>query len=267
MKMTNLPSTVYKFRSWSDEFHRRIITHRELYFANFRSFMAKEEHDLRFEWKFDKSLLMKKLKIIVDKKHPTYSKREKEVKIKYYFNSFLKEGLENMPRMKQELLDLFDSERGIFSTTINPRNEKIWQVFGNGFEGFALGFDSSFIYDYIDFQAYSSQIEYYDPMSAPSLSINDYLKGNNEKNTWKLIMTLPNKYRAENEYRVTKVICDNERKFILDSKYFKELIIGHKMGRSDRDHMIGIAKNNFPNMMVIEQVYDGISGFDYFKIC
>ncbi len=60
-------------------------------------------------------------------------------------------------------------------------------------------------------------------------------------------------------------VKEKTRTYPIESELFKEIILGYKMCPENKEEIIQIAENKYPNTLILEQVYDG-SKFEYKKI-
>lgn len=141
------PKILYKFRDWRNDFHKRLLTDLEVYFASPRDF--EDENDCKIPVRYDLLSNLERKAWIKHLVNLGYSKlsrpeRRKLVKDKYK---------EKRLRDKQYLLEYeersfenFCNCFGVFSLCGNLKNQKLWDYYAPIPEGFVVGLDTRIIF-------------------------------------------------------------------------------------------------------------------------
>ncbi len=188
-----LPDIIYKYRSFADEKERRMLTNNEVYLANPDEFIKKGSKDCDF-----------------DVKYKEYSDEEL---FKFYSKSMSKKWVSKSPykdaprrQILEELLKKRINEcLGIFCASNTWKNRVLWKKpFGDSSEGFCVGFNAEKLIRHIGFVG-GGDLFYHEVDNKPILTCDPI---NNmkidKKEVHAFIMSLPNNFNEENEYRLYK---------------------------------------------------------------
>lgn len=211
-----LPQTIYKYRDWEDEFHKRIITNREVYLSSPERFTDKK--DCKIPIRYD--LL-------------TYGELEKKVKfdnpdwIRQRRRKFVRDWYKNRKDYVMEQQEYFQKqffERfGVLSLTANPHNELMWLDYANIAQGFCIGFNTEILFQHL---GGGGDVKYYDelPIIFPEP------KQSFEEQHHLQIFSKLREFEYEQEYRThifsRNPLSENERKIIIPPEAYKEIIFG-----------------------------------------
>lgn len=153
---TKLPPILYKYRDWSNKFHRRLITKQELYFAKPSEFNDPFDGNIPVRWDlmtyedcFEQNLkLLNAVRKDKDQRLVReFAKKITDEKTLWHPDRLVKE------RPKQ--LDKWNSIIGLLSLSSVPNNILMWSHYALNHTGFAVGFDTSLLatnydFDYIE---------------------------------------------------------------------------------------------------------------------
>lgn len=126
-----MPESLYKYRSFQSDLHKRIITHQEIYFAKPSEFLATYD----CEYTIDRDYLKNE-----DNRRQYYSKYF-NIDNPYhpYVDSLIKANPitdELISRVELETKKKMDDISGIFSGSLTNRNPNLWKIFGGNNKGF-----------------------------------------------------------------------------------------------------------------------------------
>jgi len=230
--------TIYKYRSWTNEYDRKTITNRELYFASPIQFGDKK--DCKLPIRYD--LLTKEQRI--------YFIGIQNIRIgKLISREMVMEDFEKNPissdsiilKYQKKISKKTDNRLGVLSLTFNPDNNEMWDKYADGNKGFCIGYDTKELFKY--FGAIGGGcIDYYSVLPTvypePIMYIDEQLD--------KIIFSKEEKWKFENEYRVYKlefpVLKKEERIKKVPARLFKEIIVGKNMS----DDMLKNFKASLP---------------------
>jgi len=143
----NAPSTIYKFRSWSDLYHQRLLTHRQIWFAH--PFTLNDPLDVRPDIAINLAEVQSpaffaKLLASVNFKHPWLNNdRDRNVVAENHWQHLKLHPDEVLANRREYLATEknFDPY-GIFSTGINPLSQKLWREYADNYNGYCIGFNT-----------------------------------------------------------------------------------------------------------------------------
>ena len=241
-----IPKTIYKYRDWKNEYHRKIILQQELFIPSPSTFNDPFDSNipLAFELlKEDKVLAEKYFTKIVAREYPNLSKVEIIKKVK----SLLKENrfndIEYLENHKKYSIEELHKIQGTFCATAINDNILMWAHYANNHYGFCVGFDAKKLYPHFGSGGLVKYKKDY-PKISP-------LKEDDIERMFEQSFTKANFWDYEIEYRLTKPGFVNQI-LKLDKEIITEIIIGYKMNKSDRDDLIKIIELELTNVKIFE---------------
>lgn len=151
LKVSDHPRVIFKYRDWKNKYHKRILTHREIFLC------SPSEFNDPFDCRIPESFSM----LNSDEKLDRYFNefvirnfdqlRAQRIDIPKYI-SFLKKYLRENRKIYQENLNqryLKDGDRyfGIFCATKIWNNILMWAHYSANHSGFCVGFNREYLYD------------------------------------------------------------------------------------------------------------------------
>lgn len=234
------PVTVYKYRSWDNQFHKTIITDQTVYFARPTSFEDPFDCKLqkRYDLMTDCNILAKYIEVSRED-HPNLSREQHRDFVKYWVeNSPLHDKNYVKQVMEQEFKD-FDGQFGVLSLTPNPSNLTMWEKYSNEHRGFCVGFNFLEVHHFF---GGGIPVQYYDVL--PIINWNDPL----ELEIIKRIGSKDKKWEKEEEYRAHKfnhnLRLEENRIVKIPSSCYTHVIFGAIMPDHDRTEIIDVCKKN-----------------------
>ncbi|MFD2562956.1 DUF2971 domain-containing protein [Aquimarina rubra] len=246
-----IPDSLFKYRNFQSDLHRRIITHQEIYFAKPSEFLAAYD----CEYTIDRDYLKNE-----DNRREYYSK--------YYDISdpnhpYVDSLIESNP-ITDELIDgielatrkKIDDISGIFSGSLTNRNANLWKVFGGNHKGFCvelnlldtfpLNFGSKGYVKYVkDADLPKSKVLNHDNIPEYFSFITD------------LIFNLPLRYSEEQEYRIEKLFFeDSQRAKKIRKEQIKSITLGYKMSKTQQEEIIELIREHLPHVTIRRLKYD-----------
>lgn len=225
------PKVIYKFRNWTDDYHKDVLRNNELYLSSPSLF--NDPYDCRISKAYN---IFKNQEEIED--YINYL-REKD-------SEFLRsQGLnvdDEMDRLRQilnnsdelkefqkekdeEYFRLQDTHYGIVSFCINWSNFVLWSYYSDSHKGYAVGFHEESLRNSGLFgRGGKVQYKKNKPMIHPKEE--DFMKRAYIETHTKSL-----NWRHEKEYRLTKLFypnvpTENDRKITFPDNYIKEVVIG-----------------------------------------
>lgn len=245
-----IPESLFKYREFSSEFHKKIITHQEIYFAKPSEFKVHYDCTYKVNREFLKNELNRR-------KYYAQNKGEEDL-----YSPLINHLIENNPiddKYIDEIEKLYqkeiDEKYGVFSGSLTNRSDNLWKVFGGNHKGFCvelnlletfpLNFGTKGYVQYTEEEKLpKSKVAYIDDMER-LLYISD------------LIFKLPNCFSAEQEYRINKIFFnEKDRIFKLKKENIKSITLGYKMTKFKRDKIIELIRFHLPNIIIKRLKYN-----------
>jgi len=233
-----LPETIYKYRTWSNDIHKTIITDQVVYmsspmdFEDTKDCRSLKRYDLLsddeiYNYYFQNSLI----------KFPERTRQQHRLFAREWFKKSLMHHPEEVLKMQLEHLQEFADIFGVLSLTANPTSEKMWTKYSEDHYGICVGFDPQIMFPYL---GGGGSVEYYDEL--PIIYPNDSF----DVERYKQIFCKEKKWEFENEYRTTKTYREvaslEDRIIKLPKECFKEIIFGYNATDATIDEIRNICK-------------------------
>ena len=238
------PHSLCKYRIWSNKFHRRAITHNELYFSNPKRFNDPYDCGLPFKQNphnYDplviKSVLERSaLNNFPELKNDQNALDEKCAKQLFLILQDPKSWFEmNWGLSPENLSEIF----GVLSLTPHTNNYLMWSHYSDSHSGFCIEFDTRKLVESI--AGHFQQVNYENEI--PYISITDALE---DELIVKLIYTKSIIWQYENEYRLSRIHkADFTVEF--DPKAIVAIYFGCKMKYDNQLEIINLAKEKYAN--------------------
>jgi len=216
---TELPSILYKYRDWTNKFHRRLISKQEIYFAKPSEFNDPFDGNIPIRWDLMtyEECVDKNIELI-----NTVHKDKDQRQVREYAQKITKEKTlwhpDRLAKERPEQLAKWNAVIGLFSLSSIPDNILMWSHYALNHSGFAVGFDTkSFASDY-DFE-YIEPINY--QTSYPTISgLDDGTTQFHKKFFYK-----SNLWSYEKEWRIS-INHIKKRIIKLKTETIRQIIIG-----------------------------------------
>ncbi len=232
------PDKVYKFRTWSNSFHRKIITQGEVWFSH--------PFDLNdpFELRPPNKVIINKLTSKEASEHlwrclqialPSISDSERKIifrrKIEEIKNDPIDYFLQGITVTERNKTDY--DQFGVLSLSINPCEMLLWSYYGDSHKGFCVGFNTRQFADEMSCLdgrvIYSDEPIDFDPMREQSGE--EIANGFFKKSL---------KWTNEEEYRFLTGQIDSEsaRAKTFSANSVEEIILGMNISAADEEDII-----------------------------
>lgn len=252
-----VPATLYKYRTWKNQYHKKIITDLQIKMTAPTKF--EDELDCRNYIRYDlltnEQIFQKYLETSRIKNPQFTIEQHFDIANRWAQASPLldKEGIK-----QQQIKDFkeYDSRIGILSLTANPSKPKMWTKYAEENNGFCVGFVSDILFTFL---GGGGEVIYCKEL--PTIMPTPW---NSEiEQHVKQVYYKTEKWDFEEEYRTTKFspvpIKDHERVKTLTSNCYKEIIFGSSIDKKTKEQIMRIAKKNMPHIQFKQAKYiDGI---------
>jgi len=240
-----LPPILYKYCSWDNKNHRRIITHCEIYFSSIEKFndlfdsIAPIRYELDSEEETRKRLAGHFSNVFIN---PTpkqinsavdtyiskgYHKQKSQIEISH--------GLQVIKRRK---------DFGIFSLSAYNNNNLMWSHYSDSHKGICVGFDTALLNEYKQKEAVFKEVLYNIYPIHYSKDFPIFIPGKLSADENNEIAIVPFTYKSidwfyEQEYRLISLNGAN-KPLVLDPLIIKEIYFGTRMEWPEIDRIVEI---------------------------
>ena len=246
-KTIEYPTILYKYRDWSNNLHKKVLTEGVLYWASPNDF--EDIKDCNVPEKFPTTSELYDFFLEKSKKEfPNRNRNEH----RQFARLWKKKSPLGNPKKRAKLIEDFNNEFnnrfGVLSLTANCNNDAMWDKYANNHTGICFGFDAKTLFDCADG---GGEVQYVDKL--PTI---DFAKDNFVQRHIKNIFFKEKKWNFEQEYRLYKMWASkasvNDRCFRFPTDSLVEIRLGKDMPLSDKVEIKQIAKRNFPKAKIIE---------------
>lgn len=250
LKKLDLPDLIYKYRDWSDNYHKTILTQRQVYLASPSTFEDKLDCKIpiRYDLLTDKDIFDKYL---------YYSKLDnqgwsREQHRKHAREWTKKSPLKDQARIKEfqeEFFKDFFERFGVLSLTAEPQNDDMWIKYSDNFKGFCVGFNTVIMFDSL---GGGGNVNYYDDLPIiypePKQSLD-------EQYVYQ-VYSKERKWEFEKEYRTNKFsykpLTNSERIVTLPPESYKCVILGKNMAEASKEELKKSIPKELSHIEIIE---------------
>lgn len=232
-----VPKTIYKYRDWSCENHRKILTNNEIYLASPATF--NDPFDCKISTHYLSLDTPEKISSYIQKKQV-----ESETELTKDNIEILRYRLTNIrdywDMFEAFELSSFDQNYGILSLSARWNSILMWSHYANLHKGFCVGFNEEKLRNSGHFGFGGSVIYANDFPIINPLEID-------EKTAFLQLQYKATDWKYEEEYRLNKLFfpeipTDEDRKIILDDGIIDEVIVGMNSNREVTNEIIKICK-------------------------
>jgi hypothetical protein len=245
-KEKEIPKTIYKYRDWTNKFHKKLITNREVFFPPAVGLNDPFDSQRNFDWE----------ELLDPEKHKQYneiaSKRVAQIhnlseqeRIK-----FMNEGLEqkmNHERIKEMELSVEEKDgwmnklAGTFTTSLINNSILLWSHYADSHRGFSVGLDTKLILDSIKHGG-DCQFADYNPKLELISMLDDIITELGRKTFAKYEV-----WGYEFEFRILAGQLKSHKIFP-PPEAFKEIIFGINTSGSDKAEIKHRARKQIPSV-------------------
>jgi hypothetical protein len=251
-----IPEILYKYRVWEDKYHKRIITHNELFLPSADMFNDPFDASLPFQYSEDELTdenIIKKLLIVGRQLWPF--KPENEIQNHAYerFKLIKQNPNAYWDNIHEQFKENLINRYGILSLTSNRDNLLMWSHYADSHRGFVVGFNKFELYNTIN--GMLGKVNYDDKFPiAPMFD-------ENPSHLAMLIMTKSKHWEYEDEFRITKSDA-NKKAFTMKNSVIKEIIFGSRINPDSKAEIIKNVKSRAHQI----KLFDSIINKKEFKV-
>lgn len=243
------PETLYKYRIWSNKYHQKILTDREVFLSSPAGLNDPFDASLPFRYdpkEMTPENITRKLLATGRKMWPEISEEELHQRAfdeqhsgKFDDEQYWKQA---HAATKEDLHKTF----GVLSLTSKPDNLLMWAHYADSHKGFCVGLDRDILYDVV--KGSIGPVTYQEEFPLMPLFPKE---GENVETMVRMLNTKSPHWDYEDEYRLTKHSASNIG-FVLPSEGIKEIILGNTMSLKDREEIIGAVDKHLPKCRILE---------------
>lgn len=242
------PEIVYKYRCWDNPLHQSILTNRQVFMAAPSSF--EDKLDCKFPIRWD---------LLTDDDiynyYLTYSIKNNPERTRQQHRKFAREWVKksevrNPDRIKEHQEQTFkeyDERVGILSLTANPEIDEMWEMYACGHSGFAVGFNSRIMFEFLGGGGEVIYVEEV-PIIYPSPK-----HSFDEQRHYQIFHKLSN-WSFEEEYRTTifrpNPLSTEDRIIELPPDAYTEIILGKNMPDENINKIKAILANELAHVEI-----------------
>ncbi|MBR9855545.1 MAG: DUF2971 domain-containing protein [Algicola sp.] len=246
-----LPKIIYKYRDWSDKYHKRFIAEREVFLASPETF--EDELDCHNPTRFD--LLTKEQ--IYDyfiwaskRDNPNFSRQQHRAFARDWAKNSLVNDKEYTKRFMENSVSEYYQHEGILSLTENWNNDSMWNKYANNGQGFCIGYDTRIMFKFL---GGGGPVTYEDEipiiMPEPFMKFEEAMRN---RVYYKL-----KKWEFEEEYRTKKFwphpASISDRQIKLPREAFNRIIFGDNISSKDKDEIINCVQEFIGDIEIVER--------------
>ncbi|HTO37591.1 MAG TPA: hypothetical protein VL021_04140 [Brumimicrobium sp.] len=266
---SEMPTVLYKYRTWIKPEHKRLLTHHEIYYASPDELDELTECNLGRDydsvtkemiWEFCRQEAQREVDAgIVEISFVLNRTKELFETNKFY-------DLEHRAHAEKEFRAHLNNVLSIFCASETPMNERLWNTFAGYKTGYCVGIDFTEIYTNDTVFGTCGKVNYYQESDHPKIPPISLSSDERVLNMMKLMYNLPDKFREEDEFRFTKMHINN-RRVPLNPDWIKEVILGSEMEPTAEAEIVALVTKTYPSAKIkklfVEPTFNQMSIIDY----
>lgn len=157
--------------------------------------------------------------------------------------------------------EINDKYLGLFCATMDYKDEYIWKDFGGRGKGFAVGLSTLELVCHPKIMGTCAKVTYYDKNNIPTVPPFTYSFQESVNKITKQIFSIPDYYKRENEFRISKANCnsistkpedysDEDRNIVLEEKCYNEILLGPKIAEQEKLEIMEFRDKLLPSIPI-----------------
>lgn len=242
----HVPPILYKYRDWSDEYQKRLLTDGELYFASADQFNDPFDCSIPFRYKeeelTDENLFRKYIELAKEFNPDMNDTQLHQFAFEAHQKDLIHDS-EYIRKTNEHFSKRFNKEWGILSLTPKDDNFLMWSHYSRSHSGFCVGLNSYLLYKQVN--GIPNKVIY--ETEFPEFGLFDDRGESFVKSTFYKSEI----WEYEDEYRIVK--NSYSRKVVtLSPDILEEIIFGAKMEQSLRFELLELINDKYPDARVYE---------------
>ncbi len=246
------PKSIYKYRTWTNDFHKRFLTHREAWFAH--PFTLNDPQDIRRPYEIDitghnSEEMFNKLYYASLMQFPYIGLLERAQEIGFRWQKIQKNPKDYFRKNIETLYNDYEfyARIGVFSTCNNGLSFEMWESeeYSNTHKGYCMGFNTVELARSI--QCLISKVVYSDE----EFVVNAF-EGFTDRHMMDDALTKYTKWQHEDEFRFIMHGIQNENRTRIFSEIsVDEILIGKDATNETLEEIISATRNTYGNRVQI----------------
>lgn len=244
--LCDVPDILYKYRDWDNVFHKRLLTHRELYFASIEQFNDPFDGTIPHRYKpeqLTEDNIFKKYYQVTKEAYPKWPEEKIHAECYEYQRRGLFKDETHLEKFEKNTKHRVNLQFGISCLSKEQNHFLMWSHYANSHRGFVVGFDKVLLFE--DTSAQFAHMLYEEDIPALDLFEDTFT------HFAKLVGTKSTTWKHENEYRLTKANFAKQS-VALRAETIVEIIFGCKMPENEKMKLVGFIAKEFPHARVYE---------------
>lgn len=252
------PRTLYKFRSWSDEKHKKLLTERKLWVpcAN----KLNDPFDCSIPHRYDQMArddLVERLVRLIETEFPDESKTS----LRSLANKRIDDiGVYDPSRRSNVLMAFaqrYRDEYGVLSFATEVENPLLWSHYADHCRGFCVGVDSNQLHLLLERRFDETKVSSPERWITYASDYPLFIPTNDEDedyaNSVRSLTTKSHHWEYEKEYRYV-FSGDSGFPLVLGPTCVSEVVVGSEMPPPARDEVVAAVKEQFPAAKLLQAV-------------
>ncbi len=242
----DVPNVLYKYRDWSNSFHRRLLYNQELYFASVNQFNDPFDGTIPFRYDnrelTDDNIFLKYYSI-TKREYPEWTDEQiHQHCFEYQSRGYFKDE-KYVEDFHNDTLKEINEKFGIVCLCKRRDNFLLWSHYANSHSGFCIGFDKTLLFE--DAQSQFAHIQYQEDLPTFKLfeTVTDYFT--------KLIGIKSKIWEYEEEYRLSRINFARQNA-ILRKETIVEILFGCKMNQNEKFALLDFILQEYPHTEVFD---------------
>lgn len=240
---------LYKYRSWNNPLHRKLLTDCVVYLASPKSF--EDTYDCHVPEDFPTLIELPKFFYQKSFEHLPQSatKYDRFLFVLKWCKESPLANREKRDTLSQEMHQKYCQRFGVLSLTADPYNDKMWEKYADHHKGICIGYDKEILEKYV---GGAGPVVYTNNLPHVRYFVDDVMV-QHCKNTFFKEM----RWRFEKEYRMHKLwnidVSENERNIHIPEEAIVEIILGSQLSTENEDAIRNIAVKKYPKAKILNE--------------
>lgn len=240
-----MPDKLYKFRSWTNNNHKKIIIENKIYFASPKSF--EDEKDCNpIEVVPDELFIRSFYEQKSIELHPDLNEEDRIKEVQEFFEQCPMLDPNKLPTILRETREAYYNQFGVLSLTENIDNDAMWNKYADDYRGVCIKFNTEKL---MSIAGGGGKVIYCDNLPKVVLLKDDTLTEHIKRVYYK-----ENKWMFEEEYRAHKMwahgVTNEERNLLMPEGTIEEVIIGYRMPNEEKEDLIKYVNQYQPQAII-----------------
>ncbi len=236
---------VYKYRDWSDDLHKRMLSHNEIFLASPSS--LNDPFDSRIPIRFDRGNEEQAFEMalrVVRYENPTLDDSEQRKMAHEIVATEMWKDPQNIERQREYQGHKIDNDFGVCAFSAKRDISLAWTHYAANHFGFCVGFNSKGVIEHFRTNLSSTGLiaDFYPVKYVEEFPFIDGFQTPNSENVITVLSTKASSWAYEEEIRLILITGTNQV-IALDDTVIQEVILGMRMPDDFKNEITEIAKS------------------------